>query len=789
MRILLVICLISSFENKNMNTTLVLYSSLSHIFLQRLLRFLPPAIACLLVVFNARAQAFQKIYTNPDSAFFLAYDLYSNTSQGFFITGAIQISRPQTFVMKTDLNGVPAWTKMITPVGANFSYITGEAVTQTSDNGAVLTIQKLAGVVESGGVLVKTNSSGNVSWAKLGSCLAGTSEVCASDNSIYYAAEGKSNGKVFLAKLSNSGQVLWQQWIDAGNTDNYTVEALVPTVNNEVVLGLSTIPNSGSSQGQIQTILLRIDGAGAVQQSALFPAARIAALAPLNDGRIAFRCSAADNSWTGMGLMSNQFNFNWFKKARYNLTPLLPNISGQELAVSEDQTQITGIFYTQGGEKSALAFDVNGNLIQEELYATNTLTQTAAAAPGRGYVRASGARTTSFTLTRSFDDGEVFANCFFPNPCVLILEDATLTPQAVTPQISTTDCLQDESAAADNLPVSYSDHCVDVGIVDATFRMSDTTICAGGTINFRRNSGAFEPVFGSSNWLFEGGSIPAATTPIVQNVRFNQPGSYSIRHIYTVAGCRDTAYLTVTVLGSFPLNLGPDTTVCNAAGLQLIASTIPGLTYKWNTGSTSSSLQVTETGTYTVTVTVPGGCVAQDAVNVRVLSQKDVDLGPDDIVCENASTRLKASMSTQSVPLTWSTGETGTFIDVTSPGTYIAELIAEDCYFTDTIVVSSANCGKCQVFAPNVFTPESMHGGNEFRFAAGCVVLASRLEIYDRWGSLLFQSSDLNAGWDGRYKGQLMPPGVYTYHALLQLQDDDQPVEWRQVDGNVLLVR
>ena len=767
-----------------MNTIYTLQSSL--LLRNRLVLI---AFACCLFMWDARAQAFQKIYTNPDSAFFLAYDLYSNTSQGFFITGAIQIDRPQAFIMKTDLNGVPAWTKMVTPAVATFSYITGEAITQTTDNGAAFTLQKQAGVVESGGVLVKTNASGGVSWAKLGSCLAGSSEVCASDNSIYFASEGKNVGSVFLAKLSNTGQIVWQHWIDIANADNYTVEALVPSINNEVVLALSTVPNSGSSQGQVQTILLRIDGAGDVQQAALFPAARMAALAPLSDGRIAFRCSAADNSWTGMGLMSNQFNFLWFKKARYNLTPLLPNITGQELAVSEDQTQITGIFYTQGGEKSALAFDVNGNLIQEELYATNTLTQTAAAAPGRGYVRASGARTTSFTLTRSFDDGEVFANCFFPNPCGLILEDATLVPQTVTAQISNTDCLQDESAVASNLPVVYSDHCVDVGIVDATFRMSDTTICAGGTINFRRNSGAFEPVFGSSNWSIEGGSISSASTPLVQNVRFNQPGSFSIRHIYTVAGCRDTAYLTVTVLGSFPISLGPDTTVCDAAGLQLSAGTMPGLMYKWNTGSTASSLQVTETGTYTVTVTVPGGCVAQDAVYVRVLSQKDVDLGPDAVICESGSTRLTPPASTNALPLTWSTGETGVYIDVTSPGTYSAELFAGDCYFTDTIVVSNANCGKCEVFAPNVFTPESTQGGNEFRFAAGCIVLAARLEIYDRWGSLLFQSSDLNAGWDGRYKGQFMPPGVYTYHAMLQLQDDDQPVEWRQVDGNVLLVR
>ena len=747
------------------------------------------ASICWMSAFAASSQAFQKLYTNPDSAFFLAYDLCSDVTQGFFITGAVQVTRPQTFVMKTSLTGTPVWGKILTASEPFFYYTTGESISRTSDNGLILTCAKIGGAQESGGVLIKMTSAGNIQWSKFAACLWHSNQVCADGNSVYYASEGKNVAKVYLTKISNSGLPTWEQWLEAGDMDSYTVESLVPCANGDLAMALLVTKDDGPQAGQNQTILLRIDPAGVVQQAALFPVAHLAALVPLSDGRIAFRCSASNGSWTGMGMMDSQFNWLWFKKIRFGLTPFLSNIVGQELAVSGDETLITGIFYTPGGEKTALSFDINGNLLQEELYATNTLAQAAAAAPAKGYVRVAGARTTSFSLTRSYDDGTAFVSCFFPKPCGLQVEDTVLTAQPVGWQTSAANCIQNESAVSENLPVATTDYCIDIGTtVNADFRMNDTVICTGGTIDFTRNSGAFEPVFGTSVWSFEGGNPSSSTNAIVQDVRYNQPGMYQVRHIYTIAGCRDTSYLTVTVLASVSVNLGPDTTLCSGGNVQISAGNQTGASYQWNTGESGSGISVTQSGTYTVTVTL-GGCTATDARQVQILSKDYVALGPDTAVCNGGSIILKAPDAAAGYPLLWSTGETGPYISVASPGLYSLELSSGICFLADTILIDPKNCNGCQVYAPNVFAPDGGIAGNVFRLMPGCTLVSGKWQIYDRWGSLLFESSDLTQGWDGRMNGKILPAGVYIFTAELDLAEPQKPVERRKITGSVTLVR
>ncbi|MBA7554696.1 hypothetical protein ES705_47327 [subsurface metagenome] len=40
------------------------------------------------------------------------------------------------------------------------------------------------------------------------------------------------------------------------------------------------------------------------------------------------------------------------------------------------------------------------------------------------------------------------------------------------------------------------------------------------------------------------------------------------------------------------------------------------------------------------------------------------------------------------------------------------------------------------------------------------------MEIYNRWGILLFESSELNIGWDGYHKGKLLDEGVYVWRII-----------------------
>ncbi len=75
-----------------------------------------------------------------------------------------------------------------------------------------------------------------------------------------------------------------------------------------------------------------------------------------------------------------------------------------------------------------------------------------------------------------------------------------------------------------------------------------------------------------------------------------------------------------------------------------------------------------------------------------------------------------------------------------------------------------------KVNVPNAFSPNG-DGLNDIFFAQGIFIqnltgksaIDYLLRIYDRWGQLLFETNDINKGWDGTYNGQAMEVGVYVY--------------------------
>ncbi len=59
------------------------------------------------------------------------------------------------------------------------------------------------------------------------------------------------------------------------------------------------------------------------------------------------------------------------------------------------------------------------------------------------------------------------------------------------------------------------------------------------------------------------------------------------------------------------------------------------------------------------------------------------------------------------------------------------------------------------------------------------------MKIYNRWGELLFESSDKTVGWDGYYKGQLMPQGVYVFRLELTFENGRREAKV----GDITLIR
>ena len=67
-----------------------------------------------------------------------------------------------------------------------------------------------------------------------------------------------------------------------------------------------------------------------------------------------------------------------------------------------------------------------------------------------------------------------------------------------------------------------------------------------------------------------------------------------------------------------------------------------------------------------------------------------------------------------------------------------------------------------QLLVPDAFSPNG-DGINEVFRPVAVGVKTLHLRIFNRWGEMLYSSSDRNAGWDGTFEGKEVPPGAYLY--------------------------
>src|SRR5690606_6326570 len=95
---------------------------------------------------------------------------------------------------------------------------------------------------------------------------------------------------------------------------------------------------------------------------------------------------------------------------------------------------------------------------------------------------------------------------------------------------------------------------------------------------------------------------------------------------------------------------------------------------------------------------------------------------------------------------------------------------------------------NCYLDLPNVFSPNG-DGINDYflpRPRGGRNLAAFGLDIYDRWGTLVFSSSELKGtGWDGTLSGREQPAGVYVYRLFLRWEGGLE----ESYNGNLSLIR
>lgn len=222
-----------------------------------------------------------------------------------------------------------------------------------------------------------------------------------------------------------------------------------------------------------------------------------------------------------------------------------------------------------------------------------------------------------------------------------------------------------------------------------------------------------------------------------------------------------------------------DTTLCFNQFLELHATyRYPGYAplYEWSNGATDPVIVVSQDGMYWVNI-----IFSCDTISDTIYLHKNdlnINLGNDTSLC---SDQLMLDAGITNADYQWSTGETSQKITIQDYPQFVWVLVSkEGCSSRDTISVTSG----CGMFIPNAFTPNS-DGLNDLLQITGMDLQRFEIKIFNRWGQMVFGTTDIDESWDGTFKGANQGMGTYAYFALAQTNSGKEYF----LKGTVLLIR
>jgi len=242
--------------------------------------------------------------------------------------------------------------------------------------------------------------------------------------------------------------------------------------------------------------------------------------------------------------------------------------------------------------------------------------------------------------------------------------------------------------------------------------------------------------------------------------------------------------LTVFVEGNpISLNIPQDTTLCDGNPYQINA-TVPNATYLWSDGSTGSSLTITESGFYNLSIVTPT-CEAFFSQQVSFGAPPIPQLPTDTIICTGGTPILDATVPIGSY--LWNDGSTNPTLPITSSGSYSVTVSNVCGNSSSSTQVQLQSCDL--LFIPNAFSPNGDGLNDRFTLQSPLPLTIETLQIFDRWGNQVYGRSgsfswDEGQEWDGTFRGQPLPNGLYIYY--IKLVQVDGRTEIRTGEVNII---
>jgi gliding motility-associated-like protein len=316
------------------------------------------------------------------------------------------------------------------------------------------------------------------------------------------------------------------------------------------------------------------------------------------------------------------------------------------------------------------------------------------------------------------------------------------------------------------------------------------------SLNYRFDNLSVAPVgtpFGTKSFIWDFGD----------NTRTDSTGNGSVNHTYTAAGTYnvrlilvDTSYCNYPDSITTVLRVAPNVEArfetppsgCVPYTAEILNTSLAGETFEWDfgdgttfVGPTPPPKLYTSVGTYTITLIA----IDPNTCNGRDTTSQTITVNPGPVANftfapvppqENTPVQF-TNTSSGATNYIWRFGDGDSSTQVNPLHQFNQSGIFNTCLVainefgcTDTVCQDVEAIVNPLLDVPNAFTPNG-DGINDQVRVRGFGITKMTFRIYNRQGLLVFQSTDQNLGWDGKYKGVLQPMDAYAFTLEVQFAD------------------
>ena len=317
------------------------------------------------------------------------------------------------------------------------------------------------------------------------------------------------------------------------------------------------------------------------------------------------------------------------------------------------------------------------------------------------------------------------------------------------------------------------------------------------------NLGSLGTSLGTYRWLLNGDTLGTELQLLAK-----EGGSYTLL-VTTPQGCTDTDIVIVEEDNEVPqaeLTSSRDVRCFGetngAVSVDAVTSTHQPVLYSLNGGPFGSSplFASLPPGDYVVTLQDANGCESEtDTLHVNEPPKLTAMLGGDLKIqlADSAHLVLQTSVPANELQsILWQP-----LLDSTAAGKPYQNFFPLQSWQIGVTITDSSGCTAQDriivqvqkprnIFIPNVFKPEDGIDPLLYVFGGRDVEEIESFQIFDRWGEEIlvqrnFSPNDPSRGWDGRFKGESVNPGVFVYYAVVRFIDGERVI----FKGDVTVVR